>query len=118
MKANIRRKLVSFLKSVDQITPGPNPVHIQIGAKPYELTFYAFVVLWYDKSIDVIKDDKLRPMENVIDILRKEHQTQVLSAVKGGTHVPPEVLCEYRFKTEFYKPIKKYCRTNKIDLDA
>ena len=118
MDPQILRKLLAFIKEVKQMAPDTGPVLIRAGAKPFEMTFFEYVVLWYDKTIDVIKEEELPPAYDPIGVLRTEHEAQVLRAVLQGSVVPPAVLREYRYNHQFFKPIRKYCRTHKIDLDA
>lgn len=118
MGSQITHKLLTFVKDVKKLAPNTDPVLIRVGAKPFEMTLYEFVVLWYDKAITVIKEGELHPMQDVICVLKKEHSNQVLNALLKEDIVPLKVLREYRFRSELYKPIRKYCRVRKIDLDA
>ncbi len=117
MTSQVRRKLLKFIEDVHKLSPDDGPVYYRADSEPFEWTFYAFVVAWYDKTIDIIQQKELPANSDPISMLRTEHTDQVLKAVQEGKQIPYNVLREKRFKSEFYKPIRKYCRERKIDLD-
>ena len=113
-QAERRRIAVEYLKATRKLNLGNEVVILNTRQKAHEITFLRFVTAWHAKTIDLIFKGEM-PHDPVAFLLRY-HKDQVLNAINQGEPVPTNVLM-YRLKSEFFKPIKQYCRTKNIDLD-
>ncbi len=105
MDSLVTKQLLQFFKDVKQMNPENKPVFLNTSSKPFELTFYAFVVAWYPKTVDLLSEGEIAPVDDPMSMLRTEHTSQLLKAVLQGERVPLDVLREARFRSELYKPI-------------
>jgi hypothetical protein len=116
MDPEIYQQAKKFNREVNALNNRRKTIVINADAKPYEMSFIQFVIVWYDKTMELILAADMPA--DPIALIMQEHQDQVLSALSRGVLVPLTVLKEYRFKPDCFHQIRRYCRANKIDLDA